>query len=213
VRDSIVLRCSQVKLAKLEAHYDLYEETLGSRFDTRLVPGVGNVNSPVVFVGESPGANEDRLGEPFVGPSGKLLGQGLRRVGLKRDRVFITNFLKYRPPDNRDPEGDEIAVSLQLLEWELKILAPKVVVTLGRFSTSLFFPQPHMGTLAGQAWVKRGFTIVPMYHPASVLYGGQDKEGWLEDFDTVCDVMAGVMPKQTTNGHRRGLRKAPKGTR
>lgn len=187
---TVAFTTSQIKRAKLDVHYDLYEDLFGEKFDTNFVPGVGNVNSPVVFVGEAPGVNEDRQREPFVGESGKLLNRGLKVAGLKRRQVFITNFLKYRPPDNRDPVGDEVPVCMHMLRNELNILMPRLVVTLGRFSTSLFWEQPHMGTLAGQVWVRRGFTVLPMFHPAAVLHGGQDKDDWLDTFIAISDVLA-----------------------
>lgn len=201
---AITLAPSRIKRAKLDGHYDLIEEVLGDKFDTRFVPGVGNINAQVVFIGEAPGQKEDEVGEPFVGPSGKMLNQGLQSIGLQREDVFITNFLKYRPPKNRDPSGDEVPVSLGLLRKEIAIINPKVVVTLGVFSTSLFFEQPHMGTLAGQAWIKRGHTVIPMYHPASVMYGGFDRDTWYEHFQVVADCL---------NLNGTPLRKSLRGTR
>lgn len=201
---------SDIKLARIEGLYDLWDEVMGERFDTRFVPGVGNVNAKVVFVGEGPGTNENREGAPFVGPSGKMFDKGLRSIGLKRQRVWITNLLKHQPPGNRDPEGDEIPISLNLLRKEIQIIDPKIVVTLGRFATSLFFEQPHMSTLAGQAWIRRGFTVIPMFHPASVLYGGYEIEDWLEQFQTVAECLTAKVMTRTTpiNGTpvRKGLR-------
>jgi uracil-DNA glycosylase len=196
--NTITFKTSQIKWARLNVHYDTIETLLGDRFDTPFIAGVGNVNSKLVLIGEAPGATETRLGEPFVGPSGRMLNRGLRSIGLSRKRVFITNFLKYQPPENRDPQGDEVPVCLHLLRKELEILAPKIVVTLGVFSTRLFFEQPHMGTLAGQAWIKRGHVVIPMYHPASVMYGGFDKDTWYEHFQTIADCLAAPVPTATT---------------
>lgn len=186
---------TQVKRASLEAHYGLFRHMFRDKFpQSRFVPGEGNLKSDIVFVGEAPGADEDKAGRPFVGKSGKYLDELLKTVDIKRGDVFITNFLKYRPPGNRDPKGDEVPVCLYLLRQELEILAPKIVVTLGRFSTSLFFEQPHMGTLAGQMWVKRGFTVVPMYHPAAAMYdtSGEIDARMRKDIKTVGEVFHGL---------------------
>lgn len=206
--NTVKFTTGQIKRAELEAHHDLFATLFGEQFDTNFVPGVGNVNARVVFVGEAPGAQEDAQRVPFVGESGKLLNAGLKRAGLRRKDVWITNFMKYRPPANRDPQGDEIPVCMNLLRTELKIINPRIVVTLGRFSTNLFWEQPHMATLAGQVWVRRGFTVVPMYHPASVLYGGYDRDEWLGHFESLADCLA--QPITAVEGSRRKLRPARK---
>ena len=107
---------------------------------TRAVPGEGNPDTEVVFVGEGPGFNEDRQGRPFVGRAGALLGKFLATLGWRRDDVFITNIVKCRPPENRDPEPDEIAACAPYLRRQLEILDPALVVTLGRHSLGRFMP-------------------------------------------------------------------------
>ena len=142
---------------------------------TRAVPGEGDPDTEVVFVGEGPGFNEDRLGRPFVGRAGDLLVKLLASIGWRREEVFITNVVKCRPPDNRDPQPDEIAACSKYLHRQLEILDPAVVVTLGRHSMARFMPgarisQAH-GTVraADPSTGARSATVFAMYHPAAAL--------------------------------------------
>ena len=142
---------------------------------TRSVPGEGNPSTEVVFVGEGPGFNEDRQGRPFVGRAGDLLVKLLGSIGWRREDVFITNIVKCRPPDNRDPEPDEIAACAPFLVRQLEILDPAMVVTLGRHSMGRFMPgarisQAH-GTVrpADPATGARDALVFAMYHPAAAL--------------------------------------------
>ena len=142
---------------------------------TRSVPGEGNPSTEVVFVGEGPGFNEDRQGRPFVGRAGDLLVKLLGSIGWRREDVFITNIVKCRPPDNRDPEPDEIAACAPYLVRQLEILDPAMVVTLGRYSMGRFMPgarisQAH-GTVrpADPATGARDALVFAMYHPAAAL--------------------------------------------
>ena len=142
---------------------------------TRSVPGEGNPSTEVVFVGEGPGFNEDRQGRPFVGRAGDLLVKLLGSIGWRREDVFITNIVKCRPPDNRDPEPDEIAACAPYLVRQLEILDPAMVVTLGRHSMGRFMPgarisQAH-GTVrpADPATGARDAMVFAMYHPAAAL--------------------------------------------
>ncbi len=116
---------------------------------TRAVPGEGHPDTEVVFVGEGPGFNEDRQGRPFVGRAGALLEDLLASVYWKRDEVFITNVVKCRPPENRDPEPDEIAACAPFLARQLAVLDPALVVTLGRFSMGRFMPGARIGQVHG----------------------------------------------------------------
>jgi uracil-DNA glycosylase len=142
---------------------------------TRAVPGEGDPDTEVMFVGEGPGSNEDREGRPFVGRAGGLLERLLGHVGWTRDDVFITNVVKCRPPGNRDPEPDEMAACAPYLQRQLEALDPSVVVTLGRFSMGTFMPgvritQAHGTTrLADPATGARDATVFAMYHPAYAL--------------------------------------------
>ena len=142
---------------------------------TRAVPGEGDPDTEVLFVGEGPGANEDREGRPFVGRAGGLLERLLGHIGWGRNDVFITNVVKCRPPDNRDPEPDEIAACAPYLQRQAAALDPSVVVTLGRFSMATFMPgvrisQAHGTTrLADPATGAEDATVFAMYHPAYAL--------------------------------------------
>jgi DNA polymerase len=142
---------------------------------TNAVPGEGNASTEVMFVGEGPGFNEDRLGRPFVGRAGDLLVRLLGSIGWRRDEVFITNVVKCRPPENRDPEADEIAACAPFLRRQLEILDPALVVTLGRHSMARFMPGVRIsaahGTLrpADPGTGVRDGLVFAMYHPAAAL--------------------------------------------
>jgi len=142
---------------------------------TRAVPGEGDPSTEVVFIGEGPGMNEDRQGRPFVGRAGDLLVRLLGSIGWRREDVFITNIVKCRPPDNRDPEADEIAACQPYLHRQLQVIDPAVVVTLGRHSMGRFMPgarisQAH-GTMrpADPETGAAAALVFAMYHPAAAL--------------------------------------------
>jgi uracil-DNA glycosylase len=143
---------------------------------TQVVFGVGNPRAPVMFVGEGPGREEDRLGEPFVGRSGKLLDKLMvQEMGLDRRGCYIANVVKCRPPDNRDPLPDEIASCRPYLEAQLEIINPTVVVTLGNFATRLLLDTTEgIRRVRGRAYPFRGGHLVPTYHPAAALRGGEE---------------------------------------
>ena len=142
---------------------------------TRAVPGEGDPDTEVVFVGEGPGMNEDREGRPFVGRAGGLLVSLLGSIGWQRDDVFITNVVKCRPPDNRDPQPDEIAACAPFLRRQLEVLDPAVVVTLGRHSMGTFMPGARIGQVHGTTQPAdpgtgaRDALVFAMYHPAAAL--------------------------------------------
>ncbi|RMF49845.1 MAG: uracil-DNA glycosylase, partial [Chloroflexota bacterium] len=137
---------------------------------TNAVPGAGNYAAEIMFIGEGPGFNEDRQGLPFVGQSGKLLDELLSMIGMRRAQVFITNVVKCRPPENRDPLPEEIATCTQAyLYRQIELIAPKVIVTLGRFSMGLFFPNAKITQIHGRAKWENGRAYLPLYHPAAVL--------------------------------------------
>jgi len=141
---------------------------------TQVVFGVGDPAADLLFVGEGPGAEEDRLGEPFVGRSGKLLDQLVREeMGLTRDQFYIANVVKCRPPDNRDPQPEEIAACSPWLERQLELIQPKVVVTLGNFAMrTLLQTRDGITKVRGQAYPFRGGLLIPTFHPAAILRGG-----------------------------------------
>lgn len=144
---------------------------------TQVVFGSGDPGADLMFVGEGPGAEEDRQGLPFVGRSGQLLDRlMLEEMGWTRDRCYIANVVKCRPPGNRDPEADEIAACRPYLEEQIRLIAPKVIVTLGNFSTKLLLDTTEGITrLRGRTYGYGDAKLVPTLHPAAVLRGGGEK--------------------------------------
>ncbi|MCD9625510.1 uracil-DNA glycosylase [Rhabdothermincola salaria] len=143
---------------------------------TNVVFGTGDPVTDLMFIGEGPGAQEDEQGLPFVGRSGQLLDRlVLEELGLTRDRVYIANVVKCRPPNNRDPVPDEIAACRPYLESQLELIAPKVVVTLGKFAGQLLLASKEGITrLRGRSYPYGGAVLVPTVHPAYVLRGGAE---------------------------------------
>jgi DNA polymerase len=152
---------------------------------TQLVFATGNPEAEIVFIGEAPGKNEDEQGIPFVGAAGKFFDQMLAMIDLKRQDVYITNIVKYRPPGNRDPLPDEKAVFLPYLEAQLKVIKPKLIVTLGRHSLSCFLPQLQIGQCHGQPKRYHGQVFLPLFHPAAALYNGAMRQTIIDDFVTI----------------------------
>jgi uracil-DNA glycosylase family 4 len=147
------------------------------------VPGEGNPEAELLFIGEAPGAVEDRRGRPFVGPAGHLLDELLALIGLDRRSVFITNVVKHRPPDNRDPLPEEIAACSDYLTRQIAAINPKVIVTLGRYSMARFFPPTvKISSVHGQARKIDGRIVVAMFHPAAALHRAELRATIEEDF-------------------------------
>ncbi|MCA9869961.1 MAG: uracil-DNA glycosylase [Anaerolineae bacterium] len=140
-----------------------------ARGRTNAVPGEGPANAEIMFIGEGPGFHEDRQGRPFVGASGKLLEDLLGSIGMTRDQVFIANVIKCRPPNNRDPLPAEIEACTPYLDRQEEVLAPRIVVTLGRFSMQRYFPGQSITRIHGQVKRKGDTAYVPMFHPAAAL--------------------------------------------
>jgi DNA polymerase len=149
---------------------------------TQLVFGDGNPDADIVFVGEAPGKNEDLQGIPFVGAAGKFLDEMLASIQLRRQDVYITNIVKYRPPNNRDPLPEEKSAFLPFLEKQLAVIQPKLVVTLGRHSLNCFLPQLQISAVHGQPKRFKNQVYLPLFHPAAALYNGALRETLLEDF-------------------------------
>jgi DNA polymerase len=153
---------------------------------THAVPGVGPASARIMVVGEAPGQNEDQQGEPFVGAAGKLLDQLLRGIGLSRGDVFITNILKCRPPNNRDPQPDEVAACSPYLEAQLQLIKPEVVLILGRHALVRLLPgQDSISRVHGRVIVKDEVTYIPIYHPAAALYNSVLMGPLEQDFKSV----------------------------
>lgn len=153
---------------------------------TQLVMGSGRPDADIVFIGEAPGKKEDLEGRPFIGASGKFLDAMLDAAGMSRADVYITNIVKYRPPNNRDPSPAEKAAFLPYLLRQLDIIAPKVVVTLGRHSMEYFLPGAKIGEIHGQlqhvSVDGHEYTVVPLFHPAAALYNGSLRQTLVDDF-------------------------------
>ena len=169
---------------------------------TQLVFGDGSPNAQIVFIGEAPGKNEDLQGLPFVGAAGKFLNEMLAGIGLARQDVYITNIVKYRPPNNRDPEPEEKSAFLPFLKKQLVVIQPKLIVTLGRHSMETLLPGLKISQCHGQpkrvhvhsadksadmSWI-----ILPLFHPAAALYNGAMRTTLVEDFNKIPKVLAQV---------------------
>jgi DNA polymerase len=152
---------------------------------TNLVFGSGDIDAKVCFIGEAPGKNEDLLGLPFVGASGKFLDQMLATVNLSRDKVYITNIVKYRPPNNRDPLPQEKAAFMEVLNKQIEIIDPKLIVTLGRHSMNCFFPNMVISSVHGKVQKLKNRLLLPLFHPAAALYNGSMKKTLISDFQQI----------------------------
>jgi len=136
------------------------------------VPGDGPENAAIMFIGEAPGWHEDQQGSPFVGPAGQYLDQLLGSIRMKRESVFITNVVKCRPPNNREPLPGEILACRKYLDRQIELLRPKMIVTLGRHSMARYFPNESISKVHGKARKIDGIVYFPMYHPAAALHQG-----------------------------------------
>jgi len=155
------------------------------------VPGEGNLKAEILFIGEGPGSSEDNIGEPFVGEAGKFLDELLASAKIQREDVFITNVVKCRPPNNRDPLDEEVRVcTTAYLFDQIKLLKPKLIIALGRHSMHLFFPQIRsISEVHGKAYKKAGQVYMLMYHPAAALYQQNLKNTMKEDFKKIPEIL------------------------
>jgi DNA polymerase len=149
---------------------------------THLVFGDGNPDADIVFIGEAPGKNEDLQGLPFVGAAGRFLNEMLEMIGLKRSDIYITNIVKYRPPNNRDPLPDEKAAFLPFLQAQLDVIQPVLTITLGRHSLNCFLPNLQISKIHGQPKRFAGRVYLPLFHPAAALYNGDMRQSLIDDF-------------------------------
>ncbi len=166
---------------------------------TQLVFGDGNPAADIVFIGEAPGKNEDLQGKPFVGAAGKFLNEMLQTIGLERKDVYITNIVKYRPPNNRDPLPEEKKAFLPYLQAQLEAMQPKLVVTLGRHSMNCFLPDLQISKIHGEPKririsMKKSdevltIVILPLFHPAAALYNGGMRQTLIDDFVAIPDIL------------------------
>jgi uracil-DNA glycosylase len=168
---------------------------------TTVVFGSGNADADLMFIGEAPGANEDRIGLPFVGQAGKLLDKLLGEIGMERKDVFIANTLKCRPPQNRDPHPNEIECCQDYLLRQVELIEPIVICTLGNFATKLLRgDSTGISRLHGQAEVRligsRAVRLYPLYHPAAALYTPSTLETLRVDFHRLPELLATGAPEQ-----------------
>jgi len=163
------------------------------RSATHGVPGEGPSNADIMLVGEGPGFNEDKQGRPFVGPAGRFLEELLGVAGLTRSDVFITNVVKHRPPNNRDPLPDELLACRPYLERQIEVIDPRVIVTLGRFSLGTFFPGSMISKMHGQIQEKAGRYFFPMYHPAAALHQDRLRQTLLDDMKKLAEFIQGPL--------------------
>ncbi len=164
---------------------------------TNAVPGSGNPNADIVFIGEGPGFHEDQQGLPFVGAAGKFLDELLASINLRREDVYICNVIKCRAPNNRDPLPDEIDACAPWLAQQLDVLKPRMIVTLGRFSMSRYFAGATIGRIHGQAKRIDGVLVVPMYHPAAALHQASLRQTIMEDFQKLPGLLEQAAAEET----------------
>ena len=167
---------------------------------TQAVFGDGNAHADIVFIGEAPGKSEDKAGKPFVGSAGKFLSEMLSTIQLQREDVYITNIVKYRPPNNRDPLPLEKSTCKSWLLEELKIINPKLIILLGRHALNTFFPDEKISTKHGKVLIKN-IKEVPikyflvLYHPASLFYNPSIKKIFLKDFKKIPKILKEINNK------------------
>lgn len=164
---------------------------------TKPVSGAGSPDAEIMFIGEGPGYHEDQQGLPFVGAAGKLLDKLLQSIKVKRNEVFIGNVIKHRPPGNRDPLPEEIEACQPFLDEQIKIINPKIIVTLGRFSMAKFLPDEKISQIHGQArfvdWQGKRLVVLPMYHPAAALRNGAIMQQIRQDFQKIPLLLKGEL--------------------
>lgn len=169
-----VLKCQKCRLCKTA---------------TNAVPGEGDLNAKLVFIGEAPGAKEDETGRPFVGRAGKLLEKLLKDIGMSREEVWIGNIIKHRPPQNRDPLPDELAACSPYLTMQLKAMQPLLIVTLGRFSMNYFHKDGKISRDHGHLIKVDDYNIYPVYHPAAALRNRNFAKALITDFRRIPEIL------------------------
>lgn len=190
-----------------ELHQQIKKCPLCRLSETRkeAVPGEGSLSAEIMFIGEGPGYNEDRQGRPFVGQAGHLLNELLASVGLKREDVYITNMVKCRPPNNCDPQADEIKACVPYLDRQIELIAPKVIVALGRHSFGKFFPGESISKARGKPRRWKDIVIYPMYHPAAALHNSSLRPALEKDFANLLPLV-----EQVRNASKEPEQEAPK---
>jgi DNA polymerase len=184
----------QEKLAKLNKQMSKCSQCALRCNASRVVPGDGNAEAQILFIGEAPGKKEDKLGIPFVGAAGKFLDEMLISIKLKREDIYIANVCKCRPPENRDPLPEEIKLCWPWLEKQINIIDPKIIITLGRHSMNRFIPEAKIADAHGKIFKitlpKIGNrNIYALYHPAAALYNGSMRAILLKDFKNIPKIL------------------------
>jgi uracil-DNA glycosylase len=193
------------KFTSLEALHQYFDQRSLCHLKETATQGVfgsGDSKADIVFIGEAPGKKEDATGAPFVGASGKFLDEMLAKAKLKRGDIYITNIVKYRPPENRDPSEEEIKSCQEWLHAELNFIKPKVIVTLGRYALDHFIPGVKIGEVHGQSFIKdiAGLgeqTFFALYHPAAALYNRSLRETLIQDFLKVSKLVEQIARKSS----------------
>ena len=185
------------KLAQLKAELEANVVRLPiAEKPSDIVFGEGSPDAEIVLIGEAPGYNEHVQRRPFVGRSGQLLRKTLTQVGFPPEQVYITNIVKARPPDNRDPSPEEILAYKSYLDQEIKLIDPKLIITLGRFSMAKFLPDVKISQVHGRLhkvrWNHTITFVLPMYHPAAALRSTQMLTAFTQDFEKVPKILAWV---------------------
>jgi DNA polymerase len=162
----------------------------------RAVPGEGPVDAEIMLIGEGPGFHENEEGRPFVGAAGQFLNDLLKRSGLTREKVFITNVVKCRPPGNRDPLTEELNACAAYLERQIEVINPKVIITLGRYSMAKYFPMGKISIIHGQPTWINGRLVIPMFHPAAALHQSQLRPVLEQDFSRLSEWLMQVKQRQ-----------------
>lgn len=179
---------------------------------TDLVHGEGNETATVMLIGEAPGYYESVQRRPFVGRSGQLLRKTLQAVGLLEEQVYISNIVKVRPPDNRDPLPGEILAFKPYLDTEINLIKPKLIVTLGRFSMAKFLPEVKVSQVHGRLhkilWNGQTLFVLPMYHPAAALRATKIKESFVKDFAKIVKIIAWVEEASKENAFTETVKEA-----
>ena len=166
-----IINCNKCKLCKNKTKHSIW---------------VGNKNADIMFIGEGPGADEDRLGEPFVGRAGKLMNMAFGIVGIKREEVYIANIVKCRPPANRNPEDDEATACLNYLRNQVILVKPKIIVLLGSVALKNILGKEYGITASRGKWIeKKGIMYMPTWHPAALLRDESKKVDFIHDLEMV----------------------------
>ena len=191
------MESKKLQLEKLNAEMLACTKCALRKGCTQVVPGAGSESAKILFIGEAPGKKEDETGEPFVGAAGKFLNEMLGAIKLKREDVYIANVCKCRPPENRDPLPEEVAACWPWLLAQIKIIQPKLIVTLGRHSMERFLPGFKISEVHGKAMRREvedmgRQVFYTLYHPAAALYNGGMRETLIKDFKRIPRIIAKI---------------------